>query len=163
MRGGASGPAYLRVPAGGALRAGTRDTRAVDAFGYVVIAVLVLAVVLGILAARSPVRWDELGGAAPMEAPPTPPVDDAAELRALIEAKRAARAARGGRETAGDRARAADAARSAGGAPWAHLDAEVVDEARGLVARRRARLERQGRPVPDELSELVRLLGPPNA
>lgn len=135
------------------------------AFGYIVIAVLVLAVIGGLWAARAPVRWDELGGGAPPQPPATPPTDDADELRALIEAKRAARAARGGEPTAGDRARQADVERLANGegpAAWAHLDPELLEEARALVARRRERLTRQGKPIPDEQDELIRLLGPPH-
>lgn len=139
-----------------------------DAFGYIVLAVLAVGALGGLWAARNPVEWDEVGGEGPQPPPAAaPPVDDAAELRALIAAKRAARAARGGEPTAGDRTRAAEAQAAAdaaaSGIPWAHLEDDVVEEARGLVARRQARLERQGKPAPEAHDELVRLLGPPHA
>lgn len=132
-----------------------------EAFGYVVIAVLAISVIAALVIARKPPAWDELGGESPVpqfeadESTPLP-LDDEADLRALVAEKRARRLAAGGRAVASD---AQPAPRRA---PWSHLEAEVVDEARELVARRRARLERQGKPVPEEQAELERLLGPPH-
>lgn len=141
-----------------------------DAFGIVVIAVLAVSVIAGLVIARKPPNWDELGGESPV-APPGPEtivptrVDDEADLRALVAEKRARRLAGGGKSVASDDARTAAAAQApaTGASPWSHLETEVVDEARALVARRRARLERTGKHVPDELAELERLLGPPHA
>ncbi|MDQ8045080.1 MAG: hypothetical protein AAGC46_09660 [Solirubrobacteraceae bacterium] len=127
-----------------------------QSFGIVVIGVLVVGVVLGLYAARNPPRWDELGGESPVPLDGAPTTaDDEAQLRALVAAKRARRLAEGGPAVASD-ARATEPRE-----PWAHLDAEVIQEARALVARRRARLEREGREAPAEQSELERLLGPP--
>lgn len=144
------------------------DTRVVEAFGFVVIGVLAIGVIAGLIVLRKPVRWDELGGASPLPDPEavTPSrLDDESDLRALVAAKRAARQAAGGAPVASDAIRAEAKAlaseRRAAGAAWAHLEAEVVEEARALVARRRARLERTGKPVPAEQDELIRLLGPP--
>ena len=138
-----------------------RDTRTVEAFGYVVIAVLALSVIAALVIARKPPAWDELGGESPVpqfdaEESAALPLDDESSLRALVAEKRARRLAAGGRAVA------SDARPAVPRAPWSHLDAEVVEEARGLVARRRARLERQGKPAPDEQGELERLLGPPH-
>lgn len=139
----------------------SRDTGFVDAFGYVVIAALAIGVVAALVIARNPPNWDELGGESPVpqheaDEAAAMPFDDEADLRALVAEKRARRLAAGGRAVASDDR--AEAHR----APWSHLEAEVVEEARDLVARRRARLERQGKPVPEEHSELERLLGPPS-
>jgi len=136
------------------------------AFGVVVIAVLVVAIVVGLLLLRQPVNWDEVGGggfdsSAPASSEHAPPIGqppsraaDEADLRALIERKRAARHAREG---------TAPVPRPlAQGPPWAHMESEVVEEARALVQRRRDRLARQGKADVDEHSELVRLLGPPH-
>ncbi len=134
-------------------------------FGYVVIAVLVVGVIAALVIARNPPSWDDLGGEGPVGPPDaTAPsrTDDEADLRALVAEKRARRLAAGGEPTASDTFKAANAASGQTGAPWAHLEAEVVDEARALVARRRARLERTGKAVPDEHDELERLLGPPH-
>ncbi|MDO9352835.1 MAG: hypothetical protein Q7T55_04030, partial [Solirubrobacteraceae bacterium] len=132
-----------------------------------VLAVLVIGVGVGAYFSRLPPPWDEIGGETPLtpkgtdlgSAPST--FDDEAELRAVVARKRARRqAAADGVETASDRYRAAQASGELpAGPPWGHLDAEVVDEARALVARKRARLERTGRVVPDEPAELERLLG----
>lgn len=136
----------------------------VDPLGIVVLVVLVLSVAVGLWFSRQPPPWDEIGGESPVqpggpaEAPST--VDDEADLRALVAEKRARRLAASGREVASDRLHGAGAEPDRSGPPWAHLDREVVDEARGLVGRKRARLERTGRPVPDEQAELERLLGP---
>lgn len=127
-----------------------------QAFGIVVIAVLVVGVLLGLYAARTPVRWDELGGGQlPGGADQPSRADDEADLRALVAAKRARRLAGGGPSVASDHRAATP------GGPWAHLDDDVVQEARELVARRRVRLLRDGRQPADEQAELERLLGPP--
>lgn len=132
-----------------------------DAFGYVVIAVLAISVIAALVLARKPPNWDELGGESPAlksdDASPPMPFDDEADLRALVAEKRARRLAAGGRAVA------SDARPEPTRAPWSHLEAEVVEEARELVARRRARLERQGKPIPETQEELERLLGPPHA
>jgi hypothetical protein len=140
----------------------------VESFGIVVIAVLVVGVIAALVMARNPPNWDAIGGESPTgpvdeDAPPALPFDDEADLRALVAEKRARRLAAGGNAVASD----AFAAGASGGAgehrhPWAHLESDVVEEARALVARRRARLERTGKPVPDEHEELTRLLGPPH-
>lgn len=132
-----------------------------DAFGFVVIAVLVASVIAALVIARKPPNWDEIGGESPApefdaaESAPLP-FEDEADLRALVAEKRARRLAAGGRSVASD-ARAEPKR-----APWSHLESEVVEEARELVARRRARLERQGKPIPETHDELERLLGPPH-
>lgn len=141
----------------------------------VVIGVLVLSIVVGVYFSRQPPPWDEIGGESPvrldeLEQEPST-FDDEAALRALVAEKRARRrAAADGAIVASDRLHpepgtaSPDQGGSTGvdrsGPPWAHLDADVVEEARGLVARRRARLERTGKAVPDEQAELQRLLGP---
>jgi hypothetical protein len=132
------------------------------AFGVVVIAVLVASVVVGLLLLRRPNPWEEIGGGGidagnsgpPGNAPAPSRADDEADLRALIERKRAARFARDG-ITPPPRPLAQ-------GPPWAHMESEVVEEARALVARRRERLARQGKPDVDEHAELERILGPPH-
>lgn len=132
-----------------------------DALGFVVIAVLALSVVAALVIARKPPNWDELGGESPVgtldaeDAAPLP-FDDEADLRALVAEKRARRLAAGGQAVA------SDARPEPTRAPWSHLEADVVEEARELVARRRARLERQGKPIPETQDELERLLGPPH-
>ncbi len=139
-----------------------------DSFGIVVIAVLVISVIAALVIARNPPGWDEIGGESPIgpldaEAAAPSRVDDEADLRALVAAKRARRLAAGGNAVASDSA-SAGAGQQANQHrhPWAHLESEVIEEARELVARRRARLERTGKPVPDEHEELERLLGPPH-
>ena len=140
-----------------------------DSFGIVVIAVLVVGVIAGLVIARNPPNWDEIGGESPigpMDAEASAPtrVDDEADLRALVAEKRARRQAAGGKAVASD-AFTSGAANADGPHrhPWAHLESEVIEEAKALVARRRARLERTGKPVPEEHDELERLLGPPHA
>lgn len=135
-----------------------------DPFGIVVIAVPVVGVIVGVAVARKPPAWDQIGGESPvdvsgLEQPSR--VDDEADLRALVAEKRARRRAQAGPEVASDRLTAPSRSEVPTGPPWAHLDAEVVLEARELVARRRARLERTGKPVQEEQGELERLLGPP--
>ncbi|MBO9531692.1 MAG: hypothetical protein J7513_01835 [Solirubrobacteraceae bacterium] len=132
------------------------------AFGVVVVVVLVASIVVGLVLLRRPSPWDEIGrdgldadrgpdrGGTQM---PSRAADEAA-LRELIAEKRAARLARDG---AGGPSRPL-----AQGPPWAHMDSELVDEARALVARRRDRLARQGKPDVDEHAELERILGPPH-
>ncbi len=145
----------------------------------VVIGVLVVSILVGVYFSRQPPPWDEIGGEAPFEAELFGEMpsrfDDEAALRALVAEKRARRqAAADGATVASDRTRSApagngdpgvpdgSAASSPATPPWTHLDPEVVDEARQLVARRKARLERTGKAVPDEHAELTRLLGPPH-
>ena len=135
----------------------------------VVIGVLVVSIVVGLYFARQPPPWDEIGGESPVQLDQLEPApstfDDEASLRALVAEKRARRlASADGHSVASDRLHDAGVtgARAPAGPAWAHLDAEVVDEARGLVARRRARLERTGKVIPDERAELERLLGPPH-
>jgi hypothetical protein len=136
-----------------------------ELFGIVAIAVPVVGAAIGFYAARQPAPWDEIGGESPIDldhALPLSTADDEADLRALVAAKRARRQASDGPSVASDRLRV-PGAQPAAGPPWAHLEPEVVTEARELLARRRARLERQGVPVPDEQAALERLLGPPHA
>lgn len=129
-----------------------------ELFGWIVVGSLVAGLAIGVVLMQRPSPWDEIGGGgiaeeqAPDGLQPSR-IDDEAELRALIAQKRAARLARG-QQTAGD-------AQRANAAPWSHLHPEAVEEARHLVARRRARLEREGQVPPDEQGELERLLGPP--
>jgi hypothetical protein len=135
-----------------------------ELFGIVAIAVPVVGAAIGFYAARQPAPWDEIGGESPVDvtdAAPPSTLDDEADLRALVAAKRARRQAGDGPAVASDRLRVPGAVPAAG-PPWAHLEAEVVTEARELLARRRTRLERQGKPIPDEQAELERLLGPPH-
>jgi hypothetical protein len=143
----------------------------VEPLAIAVIAVLVIGVGVGAYFSRLPPPWDEIGGETPLtpkgpaEVGDVPSAfDDEAELRAIVARKRARRkAAADGPETASDRYRAAQKASEIPTGPaWGHLDPEVVDEARALVARKRARLERTGRVVPEEQAELERLLGPPH-
>lgn len=147
-----------------------------DAFGVVVIAVPVVGVVIGLVVARNPPGWEQIGGESPidvesLQAPSR--TDDEADLRALVAAKRARRQAAAGPVVASDRltterpsgvgdGREPGRSVPADGPAWAHLEPEVVLEARELLARRRARLERTGKPVPPEQAELERLLGPPH-
>lgn len=145
-----------------------RDTGRVDSFGIVVIAVLVVGVIAGLVIARNPPNWDEIGGESPigpMDAEAAAPtrIDDEADLRALVAEKRARRQAAGGKAVASDAFTAAAARADEHRLPWAHLESDVIEEAKELVARRRARLERTGKPVPEEHDELERLLGPPHA
>lgn len=132
-------------------------------FGVVVFAVLAVGIVIGVLLLRRPSPWDEIGGGgldeppAPADGAPPSAADDAAQLRALIARKREARLARDGLPPEQEPARPL-----AQGPPWAHMESDVIEEARALVARRRARLAREGKPVADEHEELVRLLGPPH-
>lgn len=133
-----------------------------SSFGVVVIAVLVVGIVVGVVLARRPVPWEELGGggldsgdeAAPASAPPSRAADEA-DLRALLDRKRAARRARGAETGMPERP-------IAQGPPWAHMESDVIEEARALVARRRARLAREGQDDIDEHAELERILGPPH-
>lgn len=132
-----------------------------DSFGIVVFAVLIAGIVIGILLLRKPTPWDEIGGSGldappPAAGPPPSIADDEAQLRELIAAKRAARHARDG-TTPNEPPRPL-----AQGPPWAHMESEVVEEARALVARRRKRLAKQGKPDVDEHAELTRILGPPH-
>lgn len=136
-----------------------------EPLGIVVFGVLAISVIVALVIARDPPSWDELGGQAPVppdEAEAREPslFDDEAELRALVAEKRARRLAAGGRTVASDRPEEPLGLHTT--PHWEHLDSEVVQEARDLVARRRARLLRTGKAVPDEHSELVRLLGPPH-
>jgi hypothetical protein len=133
-----------------------RDTGPMSAIAVVVIAVAVLGVAIGLYVARQPVNWDELGGGDLQRDADAGPdsagsqIDDEAELRALIADKRARRGAPPREPISTD------------GPEWDHVDPEVVQEARDLVARRRARLQRTLGEAPDEHKELVRLLGPPH-
>lgn len=134
-----------------------------NSFGVVVFAVLAVGIVVGILLMQRPTPWDEIGGGGLAEPPAGAAAggspsraDDEAELRELLARKRAARLLREG-------GAAEEPPRPlAQGPPWAHMESEVVEEARALVARRRARLAREGKPVVDEHDELTRLLGPPH-
>lgn len=136
-----------------------------NSFGVVVLVVLAVGIVVGILLLRRPTPWDEIGGGGladfaardPASAAPPSRADDEAELRELLARKRAARRLREGLPPEEEPARPL-----AQGPPWAHMESEVVEEARALVARRRARLAREGKPVVDEHEELTRLLGPPH-
>lgn len=138
-----------------------RDTGRMDAFGIVVVGVLVVGIVVGVLLLRRPDPYAEIGGGGlddtpdPASGPPAPVIDDEAEFRELLRERRAARLRREGRADELERPLAQ-------GPPWAHMESDVVEEARGLVARRRARLARQGKPDVDEQAELERLLGPPH-
>lgn len=130
-----------------------------EAFGWIVVGSLVAGLVIGVLLLRKPSPWDEIGRGGLADGPlggagQPSRAEDEAELRALIAEKRAARLARG-QSTPGDVARAT-------APPWSHLDPEALEEARHLLARRRARLEREGQPPLDEQAELERLLGPPH-
>lgn len=135
-----------------------------NAFGVVVLLVLALGIVVGVLLMRGPTPYDEIGGgglddlagARPSSAPPSR-ADDEAELRALLARKRAARREREGLPPEEDPPRPL-----AQGPPWAHMESELVEEARALVARRRKRLAREGKPDVDEHEELRRILGPPH-
>lgn len=148
------------------------------AFGIVVVAVLVVSLIVGLVAARKPAPWDEIGSGGLGSGPPggrppgsadeprvaaTPPsrADDEADLRELLALKRAARRAREGLPP--EDPAAAPERPLAQGPPWAHMESELVEEARALVARRRERLARQGKPDIDERAELERILGPPHA
>lgn len=125
----------------------------VEAFGVIVVVVVLASLALGIWMARKPVPWDEYtqdllsrhhdepAGTMPTAA------EDEAELRALIARKRAARGA---------------APREAPPSlPWSHIEPDVLHEARWVLERRAARFEREGRPF-DLVAELTRLLGPPH-
>lgn len=135
-----------------------------NAFGVVVLLVLALGIVVGVLLMRGPTPYDEIGGgglddlagARPSSAPPSR-ADDEAELRALLARKRAAR-----REREGLPPEETPPRPLAQGPPWAHMESELVEEARALVARRRKRLAREGKPDVDEHEELRRILGPPH-
>ncbi|MBJ7470407.1 MAG: hypothetical protein JHD16_03865 [Solirubrobacteraceae bacterium] len=144
-----------------------------EPFGVVVIGVLVVSVIAALVIARNPPSWDDIGGQSsigPTDAEAEPPSrhDDEADLRALVAEKRARRLAAGGNAVASDAFAAGAGAKDLPPAnhphrvAWGHMESEVVEEARALVARRRARLERGGKPVPDEHEELTRLLGPPH-
>ncbi len=137
-----------------------------NSFGVVVFAVLAVGILVGFWLLRGPTPYDEIGGggldepAHPGGTASRPPsiADDEAELRALLARKRAARREREGLPPEDD-----DPPRPlAQGPPWAHMESELVEEARALVARRRKRLAREGKPDVDEHEELTRILGPPH-
>lgn len=133
-----------------------------NSFGVVVFGVLAAGIVIGFLLMRGPTPYDEIGGGglddlpAPGTGAPASRADDEAELRALLARKRAARREREGLPPEEPPRPLAQ------GPPWAHMESELVEEARALVARRRRRLAREGKPDVDEHEELQRILGPPH-
>lgn len=135
-----------------------------NSFGVVVFAVLALGVVIGFWLMRGPTPYDEIGGGGLDEVSPGPAAgaappsiaDDEADLRALLARKRAERREREGLPPEEPLQTIPH------GPPWAHMESELVEEARALVARRRKRLAREGKPDVDEHEELTRILGPPH-
>lgn len=126
-----------------------------EPFGIVIVAVVLVSLAFGLWSARTPVQWDDYnrGMLDPHalhdeHAAPPSTAEDEADLRALIERKRAARGA--------------PPRRAPSGPAWGHIEPELLEEARELITRRALRHERQGKPPLDPVEELTRLLGPPH-
>ena len=124
-------------------------------FGFTVIVVVLISVVVGIVMLRKPPEWELMNSdfdVAPTKETAAQVAEDEEQMRAALI-----------RATEQRGALAPRATRNLGstGEPWGHLDPELVTEARDLIARRTRRLTAAGETPPSEQDELVRLLGPP--